>query len=317
MVVGRFEARAGRPAARRPRRAPARPRRGRSRLADAARPGEQPGVVQACATARRRRTARPRGPGRGSWQQVRDRGEQARGDFLRPCPMRRSAAPAPAPRRRSGGRRFRPRGDSRPGARRCGRRHARRGRGRAPSPSSPSSEHQGPVGQAFADPEGVDRPHRLDAETARAALIGERAVEEAVAQHPAARARAPGGSSCRHGRRGRRRTARPRPRRSSAPRRRSAAARGSLRRPGCRPARGSRPDSRCPRSRSAAASARDLGRLADPLPAFEADEAPARALTPCRTSCLRPIQMRPKKPASLDRLAGDQRHRSAAACRRW
>ena len=37
-----------------------------------------------------------------------------------------------------------------------------------------------------------------------------------------------------------------------------------------------------------------LGRLADPLPAFEADELSAHAIP---TSCLKPSQMRPKKPA--------------------
>ena len=68
--------------------------------------------------------------------------------------------------------------------------------------------------------EAVQVAHRLDAEPAGPALIGERAVEEAVAQHPFARAPAPAGSSCRHGRRARRRTAAPRPaafQRSSSP----------------------------------------------------------------------------------------------------
>ena len=51
----------------------------------------------------------------------------------------------------------------------------------------------------------------------------------------------------------------------------------------------------------------DLGRLAGPLPAFEADELAAGGHA-IPTSCLRPSQMRPKKPASADLLAGDQRH---------
>ena len=50
-----------------------------------------------------------------------------------------------------------------------------------------------------------------------------------------------------------------------------------------------------------------LGRFADPFPAFERDEArfAAHAIP---KSCLSPIQMRPKKPAFADLLAGDQRH---------
>jgi hypothetical protein len=48
-------------------------------------------------------------------------------------------------------------------------------------------QHPRSVGKAVAAGEGVDRAHRFDAEPARAALVGERAVDEPVGQHPAAR----------------------------------------------------------------------------------------------------------------------------------
>src|SRR5207302_1921913 len=45
-------------------------------------------------------------------------------------------------------------------------------------------QNQRAVGEITTDAESVDCPHRLDAKTARAALIGKRAVDEAVGEHP-------------------------------------------------------------------------------------------------------------------------------------
>ena len=86
------------------------------------------------------------------------------------------------------------------------------------------------------------------------------------------------------------------------------------RRPRFRQARGSRRTS-MPRSASAAASAATWVDLPTPSPPSRLMKRP-RALTPFRTSCLKPSQMRPKKPASLDVLAGDQRHDLRRRCRR-
>ena len=68
---------------------------------------------------------------------------------------------------------------------------------RVPRPSArsaPSSSVSTKVRSGKQSPtaERVERAHRLDAESAGAALISERAVDEAIAEHPLARARAPG-----------------------------------------------------------------------------------------------------------------------------
>ena len=87
-------------------------------------------------------------------------------------------------------------------------------------------------------PKRIDRAHRLDAETARAALIGERAVDEAVAKHPLAlvERRADGlVDMVGAGGREQQRLGLARP---SGRRRRAAAARGSPRRLRSRPVRG-------------------------------------------------------------------------------
>ena len=53
--------------------------------------------------------------------------------------------------------------------------------------SGAAREHQRAVGKPTRDAEGIDRPDGLDSELARAALIGERAVEKAIGHHPAPR----------------------------------------------------------------------------------------------------------------------------------
>ena len=53
-----------------------------------------------------------------------------------------------------------------------------------PFPAFIERQNQRAVGEILADPERVDRAHRFNAKTARAALIGERAVDEAVGEHP-------------------------------------------------------------------------------------------------------------------------------------
>ena len=113
----------------------------------------------------------------------------------------------------------------------------------------------------------VQLEHALDAEAARDALVGERRVEEAVAEDGLRRGRARAGSPARRARRARPRTAQPRPR--APPRRRRAGARGRARRAACRPARASRR-----RSLPVALAARsreqlDLRRLAGAVEAFE------------------------------------------------
>jgi DNA polymerase III delta prime subunit len=53
-------------------------------------------------------------------------------------------------------------------------------------PPFSQGENERSVREALVDPEGVDRADRFDSEAAGAALIGQRAVDEAVAQYPAA-----------------------------------------------------------------------------------------------------------------------------------
>ena len=72
--------------------------------------------------------------------------------------------------------------DNRRGGRRSGR--CRRCREPARAAALLGRSEQGPVREAVADAEGVDCAHRLDPEPAGTALIGERAVEKAVAQNP-------------------------------------------------------------------------------------------------------------------------------------
>ena len=76
-----------------------------------------------------------------------------------------------------------------------------------------------------------------------------------------------------------------------------AAARGSPRRPGCRPARGSRRQS-MPAPRSASASAATWVDLPAPSPPSRLMKRPRAVAHAIPNSCLKPIQMRPKKPAS-------------------
>ena len=221
-------------------------------------------------------------PARRSRQQVRDGVEQALRSLPRACPTRRPAARARALPRRSSERRARPCGDNR-----------RRGppmrslpsasRARAALRLHPAPEPGSGPGTRFADSEGVDRAHRFDPEPARAALIGERTVDEAVGEHPFARLRAPDGSSCRHDLRAPRRTARPPPVHPSEFHRRLAATPGLLSAPSLPP--GSRVSTHVdPAAAQGVRERLDLGRLADPLPAFERDEVLARRLTPSRAT---------------------------------
>src|SRR5690242_2855503 len=45
-------------------------------------------------------------------------------------------------------------------------------------------QDQGAVGKSFADAECVNRSHGFDPEATRPSLIGERAVDEAIGEHP-------------------------------------------------------------------------------------------------------------------------------------
>ena len=153
------------------------------RLAHAFRPGKQPGMMQLA-----------RCPGAGELldgailpddhgSRSCDGVEQALGDFFRRYRTRRSAARVPALRRRSGGKPSPPCDDIRADGRRSGR-CASLSRARARSLPFLEQEDERPVGEVFANAEGVDRAHSFDAEAARAALIGERTVDEAVGEHP-------------------------------------------------------------------------------------------------------------------------------------
>ena len=164
-------------------------------------------------------------------------------------------------------------------------------------------QQQGAVGQEAAAADRVQRPDRVEAEAAGAALIGDRAVEEAVAHHPGRRAPAPAGSCGRHDRSGRRRTAAPRPPAASDDR--GAAGCGSPRRPGCRRARGSRRRrGRAPRS--AAASAFAWVDLPTPSPPSSVMKRPAHARP---EDALQPGPDAAEEARLADVRLGDQRHR--------
>ena len=68
-------------------------------------------------------------------------------------------------------------------------------------------ENQRAIGIAAVEPERVDLPHRLDPEPAGTALVGERAIDEPVAQNPAASLQSRDESSSPGGRPARRRRA--------------------------------------------------------------------------------------------------------------
>ena len=104
-----------------------------------------------------------------------------------PAPRRRASANASATRGVIGAPRGRRSGRAPPTSRRRPRRGLAFGR---------ACEQQGAVGQEAAAADLDAAPDRLEAEAAGAALIGERAVDEAVAEHPVARRRAPAGWSC-------------------------------------------------------------------------------------------------------------------------
>ena len=155
--------------------------------------------------------------------------------------------------------------------------------------------------------EVIDRAHLVDAKPAGPALIGERAVEEAVAQHPSASfERRPDGLVDMVGaRRGEQQgLGRARPAVLAAL---AAAARGSPRHRRCRPARGFRRTS-MPRARSAVGERLELGRLADPLPAFEGDELARGVAHAMPSNCLKPDPDAAEEARLADILAGDQRH---------
>src|SRR5690242_9498019 len=163
-----------------------------------------------------------------------------------------------------------------------------------PSAAFSKGEDERPVGEAPVQPEGIYLADRLDPETARSALVGQRAVDEAVAQDPAATLES----------RANRLLDMVRPRGGEEQR------------------LGSRPPSFVGSSQQQltdllasfaptglaghedvdSATPKRIGQglhlrgLAGPFPALEGDEAPAgRHAIPM--SCLRPSQMRPKKPA--------------------
>ena len=156
------------------------PRRGmrEAGLADALGPGEQPGVVQPAAMPRRLRIARRRW----SWPTITAAGPAMASS--RRCVTSPGLPEASISRTRSGSSAAIMRkasvdlvvvigaaaADAVAAAR-------RRGRGARSLPFV-EHQHQGAVGKVVADREGVDRAHRLDAEPARAALVGERAVDE-------------------------------------------------------------------------------------------------------------------------------------------
>ena len=206
------------------------------------------------------------------------------------------------------GRRARPLRGTRPARRRCGRCRRRRG---ASARSRPLSSTSTSVrsGRKPPMPNALICAHLVDAQPARRRPDRRASCRGSGRTAPSCPARARAGSSSRHGRRAPRRTARlrrARVQRSSSPLSSSSriASAPSLP-PGSRvvttvdPAllqrRGQRPK---------------LGRLADPLPAFEADEAP-RAVTAAHASPNKLLEADPgaaEEAGLADRLAGDQRH---------
>ena len=247
------------------------PRRGlgEARLAHALGPGEQPGMMKLA----RRPGARELLDGAVLAEDHGSKSAMASsrrcGDFVRQARTRRSAGPAPALPQRSCGRPARPCDDSRRRGRRCGRLTAVARPGPLRCPRRERAPRCGREGARRCRNRGSPAP--LDPEAARSALIGERAIEEAVGQHPVDPRPAPAGSSCRHGRRGPPRTAGPPLRRSSAssppPSSSSRIASAPWLPPGSRVTRTSRP-----RALSASASARTWVDLPTPSPPSRRDE---------------------------------------------
>src|SRR5690348_4818774 len=137
---------------------------------------------EACAMPRRWRIARRPDPGRRSWKQVLDRLEQAFGHLLRSA---RCVDQLDALRLLGG--------DDVEGGVDLAMIFVRAASDSVARPAVPrpraiaalfEHEDQAPVGVAAVEAEGVDLANGLDSQTAGAALVGERAVEEAIAQHP-------------------------------------------------------------------------------------------------------------------------------------
>ena len=155
-------------------------------------------------------------------------------------------------------------------------------------------EHQGAVGEIIDAAEAVKVAHRVDPQPASFALIGQTRIEEAVAEHPLAAfergedglvdmVRTGGGEQQSFGAR--------------IPARVVAFEQEFADRLGAgAPAGFSGDDDGQAAPGEGFGQGGELGRLADPFPAFEADEPTARH-QPIPSNCLRPIQMRPKKPA--------------------
>ena len=146
----------------------------------------------------------------------------------------------------------------------------------------------------IADAEGIDPPHGVEAEPAGDALICERAVDEAVAQHPfpGVQGRADDLVQMVGARGGEeqgfrfRAPAFVRAVEQEAADRLGAGAAARL-------ARGHQINAACLKGRG---QRLQLRRFANPLAPFEGDEAASRHAAPNRL--FRPYQMRPKKPAS-------------------
>src|SRR5689334_20340676 len=155
-------------------------------------------------------------------------------------------------------------------------------------------QYERPVGKPFADTEGVDRPHRFNPELPSPALISERAVDEPVGQDPFAffDCRANDlvdmiGSGCCE----KQRFGLGAPTVVIARQQQLADLLGTV-----APTRFTGDDDLDAAVTQGIGERLHLRRLAGPLPAFEADESTAAAHA-IPNSDLRPIQMRPKKPA--------------------
>ena len=207
--------------------------------------------------------------------------------------------------------RRRPCDDSRRRGRRSGR--ARRVAGPGPvAAASGSCSSSVRSGRKLAAAEGVHARGPLRSRGRRRRPDRRSSCRRSGRTAPRARARAPAGSSARHDRRGRRRTAGPRPPAPSGIVARSSSSRIASA-PGLPPGSRVSTTSR-PRSRSAAASAFAWVDLPTPSPPSSAMNLP-RAVTPAERA-LQPGQMRPKKPASPTSSPATS-GTSAAACRRW
>ena len=166
MLVRSLQSRQVRMAARPHRRGRAAPRHKQS--SPCRRPWVQRAATRgaACASPRRWRIARPRGPGPTITAGYPEWRRAAARSLARRHPTRRSAGPARAPPRRSGGTRSRPCGDNRPIA--AADAVAAVGvASLSPGAALVEHQHQAAIGEMFADAEGVDLPHRLDAQGRR------------------------------------------------------------------------------------------------------------------------------------------------------